>query len=85
MRNVFEGISTVIGGLVILVGVLFLAVLLGTLVGALCGWVVGLFFGDTILGILASIGITGFKMWQIGAFLGFVGGFFKPYSPNKKD
>ena len=45
---------------------------------AIFGWVVGWFFGDTILGILAQMGIVGFSMWQIGAFLGFVGCFLSP-------
>lgn len=66
------------------VGLMFFYIIAGTLMGAFTGWVVGLFFGKTILGILASIGITGFKMWQIGAFLGFVGAFFKS-NQTKKD
>ena len=45
------------------------------LIGIIFGWVVGLVLGGTILGILAQIGITGFSMWQIGAFLGFIGSF----------
>ena len=68
--------KVIVGSLLVVAG-LFIVVSFGTLIGALSGWVVGLFFGDTILGILACLGITGFKMWQIGAFLGFVGGFFK--------
>ncbi len=52
-------------------------VLLSTLVGAFVGWLVGLFFGETILGFFAGLGITGFKMWQIGAVLGFISGFFR--------
>lgn len=59
-------------------------VLLSTIVGAFVGWLVGLFFGETILGIFACLGITGFKMWQIGAFLGFVSGFFRPSISSKK-
>lgn len=47
-----------------------------TLFGAVLGWFVGLFFGKAILGVLACIGIKGFSMWQIGATLGFIGGFF---------
>ena len=46
-------------------------------IGALFGWVVGLFFGNTILGILAQIGISGISMWQFGAFLGFIASFFR--------
>lgn len=44
--------------------------------------IAGWFFGETILGILAAIGIEGFKMWQIGAFLGFVGSFLRTLSFN---
>lgn len=47
-----------------------------TIAGALFGWIIGWFIGSTVLGILAQLGITGFSMWQIGAFLGFVGSFF---------
>ncbi len=62
---------------------LFMIVLLGTLFGALAGWIVGLFFTDTILGIFSALGVQDFAMWQIGAFLGFVGGFFKSSDTNK--
>lgn len=63
-----------------LMGVAFLGLLgvvLGTLFGAIGGWFVGLFFGEIILGVLAKIGLTGVTMWEFGATLGFVGGFFK--------
>lgn len=66
-----------IGKLVVLVVFMFFGCILGTLFGALAGWFVGLFFGKTILAFLATLGITGFKMWQVGAVLGFVGGFFR--------
>ena len=55
---------------------ILLTKLMCTFVGALTGLVIGWFFGTTILGILAQIGITGYSMWQIGAFLGFIGSFF---------
>ena len=55
---------------------------ISSFIGAFTGWCVGLFFGKTILGILATLGIEGFKMWQIGAFLGFVGGFFRTLTFN---
>lgn len=72
-----ETFGKVIGGAVLAVGGIFLLVILGTLFGALAGWIVGLVFGDTILLIAAKLGIDGIAMWQFGAFLGFVGGFLK--------
>jgi hypothetical protein len=65
------------GGAVLTIGGIFFLVTLGTLIGAIAGWVVGLFFGNTILLIAAKLGIDGITMWQFGAFLGFVGGFLK--------
>ncbi len=56
----------------------FITVVAGTLIGAFAGWAVGLFFGKTILGILATVGISGFSMWQVGVFLGFIASFFRP-------
>lgn len=74
----------VIGGLTATVALLFVMPLLGVLLGAFSGWVVGLFFSETILSFLAALGFTGFKMWQIGASLGFVGSFFKSTNLNYK-
>ena len=58
-------------------GGIFLFVIFGTLLGAVAGWIVGLVFSDTILGVLAQLGVKGITMWQFGAFMGFVGGFLK--------
>lgn len=69
------GIAAV--ALVVAPVIFILAALLSTLAGAFIGWVVGWFFADTILGFIAALGVTGFKMWQVGAVLGFVGSFFK--------
>lgn len=63
-------------GLVICISIMAGA-LLSTLAGALTGAIVGLFFSDTILSICAQLGVYGVEVWQVGAFLGFVGGFFK--------
>lgn len=52
--------------------------LLGALFGAFSGWVVGLFFGDTLLSIFSQLGVHA-SMWAIGAFLGFGGGFFRSH------
>lgn len=59
------------------VGSVFFFVIVGTLFGGIAGWMVGLVFGDTILGIAAQVGIKNVTMFQFGAFLGFVGGFLK--------
>lgn len=55
---------------------LFLMVL-NVLFGAISGWLIGLFFGNTIIGVLDCVGISGFSMWEIGAFMGFIAGFFR--------
>lgn len=61
------------------VAMIIFAVIFGTLFGGIAGWIVGLFFTDTILQTLARFGVDtlGLTMWQLGATLGFVGGFFK--------
>lgn len=57
----------------------FLMPVLGTLIGAFIGWVVGLFFGETILAFLAAVGVktVGLTMWQVGASMGFLGSFLR--------
>ncbi len=69
-----------LAGIVAITAVLFFVPLIGTLAGAFIGWVVGLFFADTIQAFLAALGIraAGLALWQIGAALGFIGGFFRP-------
>ncbi len=58
-------------------GILVLSVLVTTLGGLVIGWVVGWFFSETILSFLGQLGINHLEMWQIGASLGFIGGFFR--------
>jgi len=46
------------------------------LLGALTGWITGLFWGDTILSFLFALGMpVTVTMWQLGAVLGFFGMF----------
>lgn len=63
---------------------IFFAPLIGVLFGAFTGWVVGLFFTETIIGFFARAGfdVAGFAVWQIGAALGFIGAFFKATHTN---
>lgn len=71
--------------LLLVIPVVFFFVILVTLMGAVAGWVVGLFFEQTILSTLARFGVNvgGLTMWQLGATLAFVGSFFKTYSNTK--
>lgn len=77
----------VLGGTFAVLILLFLAPLLGVLGGAFGGWVVGIFFTDLIIGTLARFGVdtAGLAVWHLGAFLGFVGGFFKTYTATTKN
>lgn len=72
-----DDLSKFFGTVALAIGGIFFFVILGTLMGAVAGWTAGLIFGETILGILAQIGIKNITMWQFGAFMGFVGGFLK--------
>ena len=65
-----------------LFGIFFIC--LTTISGLIVGWVVGWFFTETILGIFAALGIKGFAMWQVGAWLGFVSGFFRTVKTTPK-
>ena len=56
--------------MVAMLPIIFIAiVIMATLCGGISGWIVGWFFGDTILGILAQIGISNVSMFQVGAFI----------------
>ena len=75
MGQVIAGALTAVG----VIAVIIVLVILGTLFGGIAGWIVGLFFTDTIMTTLARFGIdvSGMSMWQLGATLGFISGFFK--------
>jgi len=59
--------------------------ILGSFFGALSGWAVSLVWNDEILGFLGRIGVdtNGLTLWQVGAAMGFLGGFLKT-SVHKK-
>ena len=67
----------------VLVAVIFFFLpAVGALMGAFSGWVVGLFFDETCALFLKLLGLSEVAMWEVGAFLGFVGGFFKSTQTN---
>ena len=83
MGQAFAGALMAIG----LVMLIIVMVILGTLFGGIAGWIVGLFFTDTIMQTLNRVGVDtmGMTMWQLGATLGFVSGFFKSTKVQKND
>jgi hypothetical protein len=75
MKDFFAGAAVAMG----LVAMVFFLVILSTLMGGIAGWIVGIFFHDTIMNTLDRFGVETFSMsmWQLGATLGFISGFFK--------
>ena len=54
---------------------LFFSPLIGTVFGWVGGWIVGLLFDSAILGALEQFGVADVTVAQLGALLGFAGGF----------
>lgn len=73
-------------GVTMVLGLMFIMPILGCLFGAFSGWAAGLVFGNSILGFLSSLGAdtSGLSMWQVGAAMGFFGGFLKTNVSTKK-
>lgn len=69
-----------LGALLFTIFVPFVEAVLATLLGAISGWITGLVFEDIILGVIHQLGLHSVTMWQLGGFLGFIGGFFKRHS-----
>lgn len=68
----------VIGAAVAFAGLIVVIAPLNVLLGAFAGWTVSLFWGDSILITLRSVGLPPeVSMWQLGAALGFVGSFLR--------
>ena len=59
------------------VSIVFGACILGTAVGAFAGWTVGLVFDDSMKLMAEMFGIPKAEPYQLGAILGFIGGFFR--------
>jgi hypothetical protein len=64
---------------------LFLVVIFGTLLGAVTGYIVGLFFTPTLTHVMEALGIHDVAVWQLGAFLGFTGPFLRTSVTTTKD
>ncbi len=70
--------ARIIGATLFISATLLVLAPLNALLGAFAGWSVSLFFGDSILNTLRSVGLpTDVSMWQLGAAMGFVGSFLR--------
>jgi hypothetical protein len=77
-RRIFhmKELTTVIGSALMITAILSLVPLFSISFGALAGWIAGLFYGHTLHLLAQRLGLD-MQPWQLGAMLGFVGGFFK--------
>lgn len=57
-------------------------IVIGSLIGAFFGWVVGLCFPSTMALLSEILGVQA-EPWQLGLIFGFIGGFFRSHFQNK--
>jgi hypothetical protein len=76
--DAYQKLAAAFGAGVLFSGAILVAAPFNALMGAVAGWTVEIFWGDTILRTLRSVGLpAGTTMWQLGATLGFVGSFLR--------
>ena len=78
-----EKLGTALGVISASFVLIFIATIMGTVLGAMSGWTAGLVFGETILGFISQLGIKNIAMWELGASLGFIGGYFRSIATKK--
>jgi len=65
-------------GFMIFIGAVFVSAIIGTAIGAFTGWIVSLTpLGSAVIKIWYSLTHIKCELWELGAFLGFIAGFFK--------
>lgn len=74
-----EKVAVILGTGILFIGSLLILLPLTTLIGACAAWIVGFWFGPTILSALDSFGVHNISMWQLGA----LGGFISPFLRTK--
>lgn len=79
-----QSFTTFIFASIGIASLLFVVILTGTLFGGIAGWVIGLVFPYVIASLNTVLGLTltGFEM---GALLGFVGGFLSTTVRHNND
>lgn len=73
--GIIVGAAIIAGAAMMIMPILYVAG------GAIGGWVVGWAFNDTYAAISTKLGWE-FASWQTGAFLAFVGGYFRSINSN---
>ena len=63
----------------------FFGVVMRTVFGAITGWAVYLLFPETFGTAMKIAHIESMELWQVGAVLGFVGGYFSVSSSSKAE
>ena len=71
-----EELSKAFGAVLLSVGGVFILIIIGTLMGGVAGWTVGLVFVDIMAELKSALGLD-VTNFELGAMLGFVGGFFR--------
>lgn len=78
-------VTNALAASIVVLLVLFIAPIIGPIFGAFAGFIVGGFFPETARDFLDAIGMEKLSMWQFGAMLGFVGGFFRSSTTVKRN
>jgi hypothetical protein len=75
----------IIGGIAVIVGLVFIAPVLGALFGAFTGWVLSILMPVWVPTGLSFIGIhvRPDQLVELGAAIGFIGGFFRSHLTTK--
>jgi len=73
-------LTVMLTSIVALIGSIFLFAILGALFGAISGWLVSFVFDDAIKKV---IGRQDLELWQVGAAVGWVSGFFRNVKGSK--
>lgn len=79
-----DKIIALVFGVVFVVAMVLFFTTIATFFGAVGGMIVGWFFEDTIMSALRAFGVdtSTLSMWQLGAFLGFIGGYLRAVQTN---
>lgn len=64
--------------------IVVVAAVAGAVFGAIGGYIVGWLFDETSIKVLTFAGLQSFEMWEVGAVLGFLGGFFRASVTTEK-